>query len=88
MTQAHRVDWPTLITDLIHAGLKMGAIAERAGVARPTVIAYHQHGNAPRYETGERLIEVWCATTGRVRADVPRIASEAVIERVTMLTGS
>lgn len=86
-TTAHRVDWQQLITDLQRAGLKPHVIASQAGCGRTTIIAYHQYGNTPRHETGERLIGVWCATTGRLRADVPRIDANAVISGVTMLTG-
>jgi len=87
MSTAHRVDWEQLTTDLIRAGYTISRIAREVSVARTTITAYREYGKTPRHETGERLICLWCATTGRLRSEAPRIASESVIAHVNILTG-
>ena len=80
------INWPELITDLIRAQLTLTSIAKEIGVSRTAVVAYHNYGTTPLHATGERLIEVWCATTHRERTNAPRIAANAAIDAVTTLT--
>jgi len=87
MSTAHRVDWEQLTTDLIRAGFTISSIAREVEVGRSTITSYREYGHTPRHETGERLICLWCATTGRLRSEAPRIASESVIAHVNILTG-
>lgn len=79
MNTPHRIDWQRLIDDLYRAGLKPHVIAQRVGCARTTIQAYHNYGNSPLHQTGERLIEVWCEVTQRVRSETPRRAAESFI---------
>jgi predicted transcriptional regulator len=83
----HRVDWRELITDLARARIKPADIAARAGVTRPAIVTLRKGGTNPLHQTGERLIGLWCETTGKDRAQLPIVIEiEAQHETVKTLT--
>jgi hypothetical protein len=67
----HRVNWRELLTDLAIARLKPEYVAARAGVTRPAIVTLRKGGTNPLHQTGERLIGLWCETTGKDRAQLP-----------------
>lgn len=66
------VDWFQIITDLSRHGLKAKTIAIRIDVPRSTLLGWKQ-GAEPRWSEGQRLIDLWCATTGQTVDRLPKV---------------
>lgn len=65
-----RVDWFRVIADLARKGVGRRTIARRIHVAQGTAQGWKQ-GAEPRHSDGERLIALWCETTGQPREALP-----------------
>lgn len=65
-----RIDWFKVVTEVLRCGYSIQSAAEEIGVARTTLFGWRQ-GAEPRYSEGERLVQLWCRTTGEDRADIP-----------------
>jgi hypothetical protein len=66
-----RVNWRTLIDDLISRGWDLDEIAESCLVTRPAVLGWHLYDREPKHARGERLVALWMAQTGRKRESLP-----------------
>lgn len=66
-----RVDWPQIITDLRGRGYTITAIAMRLRIPRTTIRGWADIDCEPRHADGERLIALWCASTGMERGQLP-----------------
>lgn len=67
---AQPVDWPRLIVDLSGAGLSLRLVQHALDVPTSTIQGWKK-GAQPRHSVGERLINLWCNTTGQARDAVP-----------------
>lgn len=64
------IDWFRLLWDLIQHGTTLRIIAARTDIAEATLRGYLA-GSHPVYWRGELLVQLWCATCKRGRADLP-----------------
>jgi hypothetical protein len=71
--QDRRVWWFRVIADLCAHGYTYQTIAIAVGVGLSTVRDW-KNGARPKYEDGDRLIELWCQVTKNLRESVPRIS--------------
>ena len=67
------VDWFRILADLQHLGLSNVCVSKALGVPPRTLGSWKNDGSEPRYSDGDALIEFWAKTTGRDRADSPRM---------------
>lgn len=77
-----RVDWPNVVAQLCARGQTVPGIAAKLQVARTTVLAWRDIDTEPRHDVGERLIALWCSSTGLPRTAIPmrkRILSAAAM---------
>jgi len=65
------ISWWHVIVDLERHGYTHRQIAIAIGGARSTVQDWKNLLVEPRHVDGEKLIALWCAVTGRDRADLP-----------------
>ena len=59
------VDWFRIIADLKLLGFSQGDIAYAIGVENSKTIGSYACGVNPRYENGEKLIDLWRRETNR-----------------------
>lgn len=71
---ALRVDWFRVLADLQYAGLPNLQVAKLLDVPQPTVRSW-KGGCQPRFDDGDRLVQLWMDKTGHERSDVPRISA-------------
>jgi hypothetical protein len=64
------VDFASMLCGLRRSGYGINTIATRADVPRTTVRDYCD-GATPSHPNGERIIQVWCAISGRSRDALP-----------------
>lgn len=64
-----KIDWFSLFVDLGENGYSLRAISAAVMVPVPTLHGWKQ-GASPKYEEGERFIDLWLAVTGNVRESV------------------
>lgn len=67
-----KIDWFRLIVELERVGYSHLSIAAAVGVAKRTVGGWKQ-GSSPRFEEGERLIDLWCQVTANGRETAHRV---------------
>lgn len=67
----NRVDWFRVFTQLDRAGINLPAVAKDLGISKHTLNSIRNFAE-PRYEYGEKIIELWCFVFGKTVADVPR----------------
>ena len=68
-----KIDWFRLIVELCCAhGYTHSTIAAAVGAPKSTVQGWKQ-GSTPKYEDGERLIELWAQVTKNGRESVHRV---------------
>jgi hypothetical protein len=63
------IDWPRLLDDLTAHGLR--GIDRATGTPRGTLLRY-MAGSHPSHWRGEKLLALWCQTTGRPRDEAPQ----------------
>ena len=61
--------------DLRRTGMTGKEICAKAGLTRGAVGEYQVGRCRPTHGRGERLVALWCARTGRARAEVPQLAT-------------
>jgi hypothetical protein len=76
-TRAHlapdeKVDWFRVIVEVCRYSHTHSTIAMACGTAKSTVQGWKQ-GATPRWDEGEKLIELWCQVTGNGRETVHRV---------------
>lgn len=73
MTPTHPlvVDWFRVFVDLARVGISPRQISVEIAVPRGTLLGWKQ-GAIPKWDEGERLIELWCSRTQRGRDELPR----------------
>lgn len=64
------IDWPAIVRDLERSNLTMRGIGKMIGTDHSTVVKWKNDGKEPLHSTGERLVTLWCAVTGRDRKTV------------------
>ncbi len=68
-----KIDWFRLIVELCGShGYTHSTIAAAVGAPKSTVQGWKQ-GATPKYEDGERLIDLWCQVTANGRETVHRV---------------
>lgn len=67
-----RIDWFRVLMDLKSAGLSLNTIASFVQVSKTSVIGWKNHDAEPGHMHGERLLLLWCRSTGNVRENIPR----------------
>lgn len=67
-----KIDWFRIVVDLERKGYSHIAIAAAIDVSKSTMQGWKQ-GATPRWEEGERLIELWVAVTTNGRETVHRV---------------
>lgn len=67
-----KIDWFRLIVDLDYHGYGPTTVSLSIDVAKTTLLGWKQ-GSRPRYEEGDRLIDLWVRVTGNGRETVPRV---------------
>jgi myo-inositol catabolism protein IolC len=77
------VDWPQLLAAL-HVTHRMTLldIATVTGQHRDSIRNYYNRATRPSHATGEQLIELWIATTGKPRAQLPMEPALPSVARV------
>lgn len=63
-------DWRRMAADLQRLGVTPSNAALRLGVAEPIVRGWC-NGVEPRWAAGCAFVDLWCATTGRGRDELP-----------------
>lgn len=64
------IDWPNLVRDLERARMTSRRIGEIVGTSHAAVLAWKNLGKEPGHYTGERVITLWCAVTGKDRLGI------------------
>lgn len=79
MKLAHdqHVDWPEVLNDLVAAGKTLDALGKAIGANADRLKKWRDIECQPRHDDGERLLAVWCAVTGKARADAPVVSRYA-----------
>lgn len=72
MDKSSGTDWFRIICDLNKSNLSLQNIANIIQVPKPTIVGWKQ-GAEPKHSDGERLIDLWCSTTGSSRSDLPTV---------------
>ena len=72
-SNAKRVDWWQIITDICRIGHTHASIGISIGAAKSTVNGWRNGDCEPRFEEGDRLIGLWCELMDRSRESVPRM---------------
>ena len=67
-----KIHWFRVIIDLERSGYSHYAIGISVGSPKSTVQGWKQ-GSTPKFEDGERLIELWQTVTGNGRESVHRV---------------
>jgi transcriptional regulator with XRE-family HTH domain len=68
-----KVDWFRVIVELCNAhGYTHSTIATAVGLSKSSVQNW-KHGATPKYEEGDRLIELWARVTGKSQETVHRV---------------
>jgi len=70
-TQADRIDWFQVLTDLARAGVPVSAVAPAIRVPKSTILGWKQ-GAEPKFTDGERLVALWLGITARTVEQLPR----------------
>lgn len=70
MNAPRTIDWFRLLWDLVQHGITLRSIAARTDIAEATLRGYLS-GSHPVYWRGELLVQLWCSTCNRGRADLP-----------------
>lgn len=63
------VDWPSIVRDLEISGMTVRAIGKMVGTSHAAVIGWKNMGKEPGHYTGERVLTLWCAVTGRPKME-------------------
>jgi hypothetical protein len=66
-----RIDWFRVITDLERKGYSRTVLAMAIDAKKSTVQGWKM-GATPRYDDGDRLIELWCQVMGMGREGLPK----------------
>lgn len=69
--EGQRIDWFWVIIDLERAGYSRTALAIAIDAKKSTVQGWKM-GATPRYDDGDRLIELWCRVMGKDREGLPK----------------
>ena len=64
-----KIDWFRLITDVCRQGYTHSTLAAGIGAPKSTIQGWKQ-GATPKWEDGERLIDLWVQVTGNGRETV------------------
>lgn len=69
MTMLRPIDWPAIVRDLERAPMTARAIGKIVGTSHAAVLGWKNLGKEPGHYTGERVLTLWCAVTGRPRVE-------------------
>jgi hypothetical protein len=75
------VDWPRLLNELRHMGIRSGQIGMRVNLSSGSVREYRLGIKAPLHSNGERIIQYWSRVTGKDRSQLPMV--EKVVAAAT-----
>lgn len=64
---AARINWPAIVRDLEATPMTARSIGKLIGASHSAVLGWKSLGKEPGHYLGERLIALWCDTTGKVR---------------------
>lgn len=70
-TEADRIDWFQVLTDLARAGVPVASVATAIRVPKSTILGWKQ-GAEPKFTDGERLVALWVGLTARPAEQLPR----------------
>lgn len=65
------IDWSRVIADLVQRGFTVASIAASIAVPPTTVGGWRNADAEPHYESGERLVILWCNATRLERSELP-----------------
>lgn len=75
-----RVDWFRVFTQLDRAGINLPAVAIDSGIPYQTLKSIRSFAE-PRYEYGEKIVELWCFVFGKTAEEIPRRDRELSVSR-------
>ena len=67
-----KIDWFRVIVDLERSGYSHVSTAFSIGVAKRTVGGW-KNGSRPRFEEGEKLLQLWSRVLGKGQESAPRV---------------
>lgn len=73
IANANAIDWFRILADLQKHGLNNMCVSRALGIPPRTLGSWKNDGSEPRYSDGATLIQLWAETTGRDRAEPPRV---------------
>lgn len=69
----YRVNWSSIVWDLIRSGLHVNNIARHLCVSRSAVIRWRDYNSVPHWHTGNRLLNYWGKTTNKNPLSPPKL---------------
>lgn len=63
------IDWPRIVRDLERARMTSRRIGDIVGTSHAAVLGWKNLDKEPGHYTGERVITLWCAVTGKDRSE-------------------
>lgn len=75
-----RVDWFRVFSQLDRAGINLPSVAKDLDIPYQTLKSIRRFAE-PRYEYGEKIVELWCFVFGKTPEQIPRKERELSVAR-------